>query len=197
MALGLDALLKSFAADGDGSIRIDADGIGINDSLCDVLLEEGRLAIQARRLGIRVAVPGIDDTPESRLLIDGIQDDDEAIEQLHSLLQDVTGAIRTYEIQTAATVQINSLALLHLLPHCPMLSISAIAALHCPTDLRRRADVAQWIRRDAMRGDVFHATFRDKFILVHRLDYLSYPHRLQGSQWLDAWLGTLSTVFQE
>lgn len=196
MAAALDALLKSFAADNDGSVLIDERGIGINSDLTDVFLEEPRLAIQARRMGVRVPVPGIDDTPESRLLLDAMASNDEAIEQLHSLLQDVTGSIRSYDIQTAATVTINSLALLHILPHCPTLSISAIAALHCPTDLRRRNDVAQWLRRDALRGDELHATFRDGFILIHRADYLAYQHRLPGSQWLDAWLGALKGITQ-
>lgn len=141
-APNLDDLLKSFATDGSGIVQFDADGsTGIDSSMIDTLLEEPRLAIHARRLGIRVAVPGITDCPESRRLLDALTDDDEAVEQLHILLAEAVGAVKNTEQETAETMFLFSKPLLHVLPHVPALSVGAVACLHHPTDRHRRVDI--------------------------------------------------------
>ena len=109
MAPGLDDLLKSFS-NVTGLIYIGPLGVGINGVLFDALMAEPALALEARRKGARVAVPGVIDCPESRIIIDRICEDDDAMQQAAAILEG-----------TPQSLVIDSLLLLHLLPFAPAL----------------------------------------------------------------------------
>ncbi|MDP2786195.1 MAG: hypothetical protein Q8O38_16625 [Sulfurimicrobium sp.] len=193
-APNLESLLKSFATDGSGIVQFDADGsIGIDSSMIDTILTEPRLAIHARRLGIRVAVPGITDAPESRILLDALAHDLDATEELHALLLEIVGAVRSSQTEPPETMLFKSLSLLHILPFVPSLSVGAVACLHEPDDLRRRAETASCLTASIRAGSL-KAHHQDGVLVIQRADYSAYPGRLKGSMFLSAWTGDLPTA---
>lgn len=185
MAPGLEDLIKSFGNPRLDLVRTGTGGIGINPVLVDALMAEPRLALEARRLGMREPVPLVTDCPESRLIIDRIAEDDDAMQQAAAILSG-----------TPYSLPIDSLLLLHLLPFAPRLPVGGIAALTEAHDARRRVDVARHIGGAVASGSLPSGCIDGLAVIDYR-DYLDWPGRLPGSVFLDAWLGNLPTVFQE
>jgi hypothetical protein len=184
MALGLDALIKSFGSPNLGLVQTGRDGIGINPVLVDALMADPRLALEARRLGLREPVPLVVDCPESRLIIDRIAANDDAMQQTAAIL---SGA--------PYSLAIDSLLLLHLLPFTPCLPVGGIAALTEPHDAQRRFEVVRHIGGAVASGSLPSGCIDGLAVIDHR-DYLDWPGRLPGSKFLYAWLGTLESRTQ-
>jgi hypothetical protein len=131
-----------------------------------------------------VVVPGVIDSPESRIILDRICEDDNAMQQAAAILSGETGDI-----------VIRCPILLHLLRHVSALPVGGIAAITAPADMRRRAEVAQYLANRIAAGQL-SAYEIDGLHRIEHGTYQGFPGRLPGSMFLDAWLGTL-TVFSE
>lgn len=184
MAPGLDDLIKSFGDPGLGLVYQGPKGAGVSAVLFDTLMAEPSLALEARRKGVRVAVPLVADSPDSRIILDRICEDDGAVQQTAAILSG-----------TPFSLAIDSLLLLHLLPFAPSLPIGGIAALTEPHDARRRVDVARYIGC-AVASGYLYAGRQDGLDVIDHRDYADWSRRLPGSMFLDAWLGKLESRTQ-
>ena len=180
----LDDLLKSFGSPGLGLVKRHDGRVGVAGALLDALQDEPHLALQLRRRGLREAIPGVIDGPESRVIIGRICEDDKAMQQAGAILEG-----------TPHSLVIDSLLLLHLLPFTPCLPIGGIAALTEPHDTQRRVDVARHIGAAVAAGWLPAGRINGLNVVDYR-NYADWPGRLAGSIFLDAWLGTLESRSQ-
>ena len=184
MAPALDDLLKSFSNPALGLVYPGPLGVAVNGALFDALMAEPGLALEARRKGARVAVPGVIDCPESRIILDRVCEDDHAMQQAGAILEG-----------TPHSLVIDSLLLLHTLPFTPRLPIGGIAALTEPQDVWRRVDVDRHISAAVAAGWLPSDRINGLDVVDYR-NYQDWDGRLPGSIFLDAWLGTLESRTQ-
>lgn len=185
LAPQLDDLIKSFSTPALGLVKAGPEGIGLAPALFEAFMDEPHLVLQARQKGVRVSCPGVTDCPDSRRILDRIAEDHAATEQAGALL---SGEVDGVFIFTPV--------LLHLLSHVPLLPVASIAALHKPTDIYRRAEVAQWLAATVESDRLPSITIRG-MVQIDRQNYADFPARLPGSQFLGAWLGLLPVAFSE
>lgn len=179
-------LIKSifdFSTPSLGLIRHDKDGrIGISGALLDHWGDDPYMALQLRRLGHRVPIAGVTDTPASRLVLDALAEDLEfAASQAAALLSgEVEG------------VTLNHPALLRLLPHISELPVASVAAIAAPDDFARRPFIRTWLEQQVSAGHLPNGRVRDLVQVDHR-SYAELKGRPEDNRLMTAWLGQSSS----
>lgn len=179
-------LIKSickFSSPGLGLIHHDDDDrIGISGALLDAWGDDPLLALQLRRLGYRVPIAGVSDTPASRVTLDAIaQDIDVAAPQAAALLSGETDGVK-FDHPT----------LISLLPHIPELPVASVAAIAAPDDFARRPFIHAWLEQQVSTGNLPNGKVRD-MVQVSTGCYADLEGRPEDSRLMAAWLGQSRT----